>query len=531
MSEIKLFNNRGFEWFSNDKASVKGYAFDSKDNYLSGQKLLDFFSFIEDEKKFAFQLSNLSGFFSVIVEGNNFTLAAVDRMRAFPIFYSYQNKLLKISDNPDWLDTGGDNNNISSLVKDEFLLCGYVTGRDTLLDSIKQLQAGEYLVFNKHNSNICQKRYFEYLRQDDNTINNEDLLKAMDNLHVKVFKRMIKSLNNRTALIPLSGGHDSRLLVFMLKRLGYENVICYTYGKKGNWESEISKKVALSLGYKWHFVPFTRKKWYDWFTTQSRKDYFKFGGHIASIAHIQDWPAVKELQDKNLIPEDAIFVPGHSYDFLQGGHLDPHLLNKPIYSNKEVQNLIIQKHYNLWDKISIDRKQSIFSERINRLIVVKESYSSEEAAEQFEKWDWQERQAKFICNSVRVYEFWNFAWRMPFWDNDLMKFWSKIPLKHRIRRNLYFRYAKKYVDIDVPANPARMHPKLLRFENYFDVWYGRYNGNRPLPATWLDSCDTIANVESQVLNLNKKVYRTNKNGLNTLYRMSEILGINDPDNF
>ena len=65
----------------------------------------------------------------------------------------------------------------------------------------------------------------------------------------------MKALDGRTAVIPLSGGADSRMVVSMLKNQGYEKVICYTYGKPGNRESEMSKAVAEEYGYEWHIIP------------------------------------------------------------------------------------------------------------------------------------------------------------------------------------------------------------------------------------------------------------------------------------
>jgi asparagine synthase (glutamine-hydrolysing) len=64
-------------------------------------------------------------------------------------------------------------------------------------------------------------------------------------------------------VVPLSGGLDSRIIVAMLKRLGVEDVICFTYGKKGNREAEISRQVAEALGYRWYFVEYTKEKLYD----------------------------------------------------------------------------------------------------------------------------------------------------------------------------------------------------------------------------------------------------------------------------
>ncbi|WP_269848621.1 asparagine synthase-related protein [Methanosarcina horonobensis] len=54
-----------------------------------------------------------------------------------------------------------------------------------------------------------------------------------------------------------------------------------------------------------------------------------------------------------------------------------------------------------------------------------------------EYFDSNERQAKFIINSVRVYEFFGYEWRIPLWDAELMEFFLRVPIEHRINRNLY----------------------------------------------------------------------------------------------
>ena len=50
----------------------------------------------------------------------------------------------------------------------------------------------------------------------------------------------------------------------------------------------------------------------------------------------------------------------------------------------------------------------------------------------------QERQAKFIVNSVRAYEYFGYEWLIPLWDNALFDFWAKVPITLRYQRRLYF---------------------------------------------------------------------------------------------
>src|SRR5690606_32958713 len=125
------------------------------------------------------------------------------------------------------------------------------------------------------------------------------------------FQKLINHANGRQIVVPLSGGYDSRLIVSILKELGYSNVICFSYGIKGNLEAEYSKKIAESLGYKWIFVEYTDNKWKENWNTDLSKEYVEFASNKTSLPHVQDWIAVLELKANNLVNSNAIFVPGH----------------------------------------------------------------------------------------------------------------------------------------------------------------------------------------------------------------------------
>lgn len=450
--DINLMNSQRFRWFNNQKhkdsisISVKGFAY-YRDHYFYDIFLADYLSSyfknvnIEDiisEKTSEF-LSSLNGNFVVVIKTEKWVFACTDRVRSIPLFYCVKDDKLIISDNTHWIKKQLNNDGIDEVSAAEFLLTGYVTGNETLVQNVRQLQAGECLFSNGNKlKTFCYfvYRHGSYFEDDDS-----QLIEQLHQKHICTFKRLIKSLDGRTAVIPLSGGHDSRLIVFMLKGLGYEKVICFSYGVPGNKESEISRKVANYLGYPWQYIPYSNEMWAEWSKTEEWKAYFTYADGLASLPHIQDWPAVWELKNKKIIPDDCIFIPGHTYDFITGGHIPANIIEKKEFSRKEIAELIIQKHYSLWDWSVIGPAlQKTLKQKIYSQIDDGSAFSPAEAADIFEYWDWQERQAKFICNSLRVYEFWGYDWRIPLWDMELMNYWSQVPLDKRYERKLFFAY-------------------------------------------------------------------------------------------
>jgi asparagine synthase (glutamine-hydrolysing) len=380
-------------------------------------------------------------------------VAAVDRARSIPIFYAHTGDDMYVSDDAYWVAEQLAEQDYDKLSIAEFLLAGYVTGQDTLFPMIKQLRAGELLLAKATPSGIqvTARTYYAFLHGGYIT-NFEKLLQEWDKALLSVFSRLIHSVNGRPIVIPLSGGKDSRLVAIMLKRLRYENVICLSYGLPGNRESEISKQVALRLGYRWEFVPYSRRLWYDSFHSKEYRAYERFADGLASIAHIQDWPAVWEMKAGSIIPEDSVFVPGHGGDVTAGGHIPTEFGRTNHVGEEDVLNAIISKYYNLWDikkldtsrvlKMNPDEVRFRLKRKIHSLLGGLSCETPEEAANALEQWNWRERQTKFIANSVRAYEFWGYDWRLPYWDKELLHFWQRVPLCYRLEMRLRKRYTQ-----------------------------------------------------------------------------------------
>jgi len=488
---INLARNSGIKWFNDDRGNIKtfakGFAF-KEETFLKGRKLLNALT-LKAETLDADNIiscaidtiQTLNGSFAVVIETDNYIFAAVDRLRSIPLFYGTADNKFFLSDDANWVRNQVEDSHMDEIATKEFLLTGYVTGSETLFPNVKQLQAGECLWVEKCDGkpDITTYRYYRYVHHDFFNASEKDLYPLMDQVLVNVFERLLESTNGRTLVIPLSGGLDSRLIVAMLKRLGRENVICFSYGRKGNWESEISKKVAKKLGYQWEFVHYTRRKWRQWFQSDERRDYYKYGDGLSSIAVIQDWPAIWELKKAGKIPEDSVFVPGHTGDFICGGHIPHNFTSIQHVGKDEVVKAIWKKHYSLWDWSKQSEKLGpIFKKRVLSQLSGMPMDTPEDAANAFECWEWHERQAKFIVNSCRVYEFWGYDWRIPLWGNEMMDFWARVPLMLRVRKKLYDSHVNKQIFVPLSINDlfvrGLQNRLKRRFEPILNPFLGRY---------------------------------------------------------
>lgn len=387
-------------------------------------------------------LQGLNGFYAWIEQSGTTLRAGVDHVRSQPLFYGQAAGHLYLSDDAEWVRQQVKDQEMDPVACEEFQLAGYVTGNETLFPHVKQLQAGECLLAT-HDGNGLQiqtRRYYRFLHMEPDSYDEAVLREQLDQAVVRCIQRLIDYADGRQIVVPLSGGYDSRLIVTLLKRLGYDNVLTFTYGVPGNKESEYSQKVANALGLRWHFVEYSEDLWREAWQTPERWEYQKWASGWNSIAHVQDWLAVKVMKAHGVPEPDCLFVPGHSGDFVAGSHIPANAFERTSFTLDDAADAVFSKHYGLAPLKFFETSRLIWAERIRDRMERDGITAAWQYADVFEKWDWQERQAKYICNSIRVYEFFGFSWWMPFWDKEFIYFWQNTPLKLRKNRQWYNNY-------------------------------------------------------------------------------------------
>jgi len=432
--KIDLIHNKGFKWFSNENIFVKGCFFDEKSNFYEKDALLNYFSDIKTEKDFKIKISNANGIFTVIINSENQIFTANDTSRIFPLFYTIKHNNFYLSDDVFNLinKTGEKEINDNSLT--EFFSAGYTSGNKTLLKNIFQTQSNEYLIIDKTAKNFKSEFFYSYAADKIHSASYNNLKISAINATENAFKRMINSLNNRQVVLPLSGGYDSRLIALMLKKYHYQNVLCFTFGKKNNFELENSEKTAKLLGFNWIFIEYTSELINNYLETKTFKEYVNYTGKFSSMPFLQEYFAVKYLKDNKLIDENSIFIPGHSGDLLGGSQFV-----KVIPDNlkiSDIPKLILKKKF-FYNTLSSSQKRVLKKTIKHNLFKFNPDYKNKIAYTVFEDYDIKEKITKFIFNSTSVFNFFGYEQRFPYWDKELLNFYKTLPAQYKKMKLLY----------------------------------------------------------------------------------------------
>lgn len=334
---------------------------------------------------------------------------------------------------------------IDEAAKVEFLMTGFMPGNSTLSPHIKQVQAGSYVHIKISDAAVTvdEAFYYQYSHTNYYDADKNELLNSFGNVLTNIFTRIARIAKGRQLVIPLSGGYDSRYIALMLKHMGYNNIVTYTYGKVGGEEAKISQYIAQKLGLPWYFVEYTADRWKSMYSSNTIKQFYQYASNMNSLPHIQDYPAIICLKE-NVLADDAIFLPGISADLNTGGFFEkyPWIYNESA-NLEALKHLILYYSYELapWNICDQNTHDTV----VQRLDIILESqYSQILAWEAFERWVAVEKVAKFVLNSVRAYEFVGFNWWTPYWDIEFVDFWYNVPPCLRKGQTLYLSYLKSF---------------------------------------------------------------------------------------
>jgi len=393
-------------------------------------------------------LVSQEGHFAFILKYHYWIYAASDVISSYPLFYTFINNEIIISNSAKILKSKYYLNDINRDSLLEFYACGYVTGKDTVYQNLFKINAGEILSINTNATTFQSEQYFTYspdvLQKEKRSTN--DYINELNNIVDNIFNNIIHIANGDPIWIPLSGGLDSRFIVSKLKSLGYQNLFSFSYGPQGNYEVKTAEKVAKVLDIPWMFIQSNSSNARRLFNAPQRREYWDYASGYYTLPSMMEYESIHHLNKKDIIPKNAIIINGQTGDFITGGHIPNSLITKGNNVNSLIL-AIINKHYSVWE--SIESKETIdrLKNKIIKILKLKDKstlLSKEELASYYEFWEWQGRQAMSVVNGQRLYDYFGYRWMLPFWDRSLLSFYQSIPLELRLGQKLYIKYLEHY---------------------------------------------------------------------------------------
>ncbi|SHF64603.1 asparagine synthase (glutamine-hydrolysing) [Mariniphaga anaerophila] len=412
-----------FNWTTNQKIAVTGFIWENE-NYISGEAFLTRVdantNSFEQFKSFAEQLN---GQFSIAIKKEEEKWVFCNNTCSFPLFYMLQNGKVILSDAPYLSFLNGEVPELDVFSEMYFLTFGFTPPGTTLFKNIFQVMPGECIRFGKQGKD--SRKLFSTRANIEKNVQEKDLQHVL----LSSFSKYYEHLKNKQVLLPLTRGYDSRLIACLLKEYGHNNVVCATWGRKNISEYPTAQKVARQLGYKHTFIEYNNKTINNFTASEQFERYIKYAGHLSSMPFLQDYFAVQFLKNNKIIDSQTVALPGHSGDFIMGSHLDNNMQKGDV-------ECIISKIFSGYGSTYPHRKTD---ENLIKKSIADNFFNDKNIRpwQAFEKWDYLERQSKFICNSSLVFPFFGVDYLLPFFDSELVRFSHKIPFEQKLGTKLY----------------------------------------------------------------------------------------------
>ena len=386
-----------------------------------------------DPDALAHAVEKVEGHFAVIARHGDLCCAIVDHCRSTPVFYTNSSvsndaHLLRSHQKLDALDSDG--------VTDA-AMAGFVTGRRTLVAGLHQLEAGGLAIW-RGTSEPEVVRYRTYMPSQFNTRSEDELVENVLNVLDGAITRTIEAAAGRPLWVPLSGGRDSRVLLAKFVEHGYDNLFAFTYGPRGNDEKRAAKTIAERLNVSWKFVASKPATMRRFFASPERSAYWQYCDGLAAVPNFQDLLTLRQFNSSGALPRDAIIVNGQTGDFISGGHI-PAALMSGDSGTGALFDAITGKHFSLWKSLKTPDRLAALRGRVFGQLGIHdgEPLDRDRALALYERFEFDERQAKYVINGQRNYEFLERDWALPLWDRAFVEFWRNVPVEQKYRQKLF----------------------------------------------------------------------------------------------
>lgn len=377
---------------------------------------------------------SVAGHFAVIAAGPTASIAIVDHCRSSPIFFSGD----AVSNDAQLLRRERQLAAPDPLGVSDAAMAGFVTGGRTLFAGLRQLEAGSLALWTNGGVPPEVRRYRDYMPGTVDRRPEADLVEKFLSVLDAAIGRTLAAADGRPIWVPLSGGRDSRVLLAKFVEHGYDNLFAFTYGPKGNDEMRAARIIAERLGVRWAFLPSRPGAMRRFFASPARREYWDYCDGLAAVPNFQDLLTLLEFRRRGELPDDAVLVNGQTGDFVSGGHIPATLMESTPHPDT-LFAAIVGKHFSLWQSLKTPERLAELRERIFAQLglAAEEPLDRDHAVALYEQFEFDERQAKYVINGQRNYEFLGLDWSLPLWDSGLVEFWRNVPVEQKFRQKLF----------------------------------------------------------------------------------------------
>lgn len=197
-------------------------------------------------------LSYLKGDFSIfIIDINNENVWLITNpVNSKPIFYHKTDSDLYFASNAldlaAIMTENGINYTLSEIGAYYLLTYGYMLNDVTLIEEIKKLSPGSSLKIDEGKLQINNYKNFDHI------ITNKSESYFIEELHNRFLNSLDLEMkkdteNSLSHIITLSGGLDSRIVVMLAHKLGYDNLLNITFSQSNYLDEKISKQISKDL--------------------------------------------------------------------------------------------------------------------------------------------------------------------------------------------------------------------------------------------------------------------------------------------
>ncbi len=471
--EVICSNNRGYKWSNINGVFFKGFIFDESGNVLKEEDAINYFSNTYSFDEFSNKLASLEGCFSVIINNEDETWAAVDIERTMPIYYSVD--LDVIADDAEEIRKykripKGD---ISTMGCLEMYGTIYVSYENTTYDQIKQIDYRNAICIK--NNRVDTAIYYSD-RTPIKRWDRETALKEMRTKYENAVKRALRVVGDRTVILSLSGGYDSRCLACTLKNLGFNNVVCLAYGDRNSFEIKVSKRVADALGYPWHCIEYSAE---DQLAILKDKDFIDYTTEHDYTIYLQNYVAIKKAKEQEIIPspEESVFMVGLINDVTVGHYTPTEEEARSFGLNDDgLAEFIVRDGFARFElREDVDK----YFHNLVMDSIIKYDTHVHDYQTFVTSWDdlnLGRGHSRNYPKMNKIHEFFGYEWIMPLMDRELMGFWRSIPVEMRQKHNLFAEFVTERLASEYGVGQKKIEIPNAKtpFGNRLKRWLGGY---------------------------------------------------------